>query len=120
VAPRWWALSGLLMTGLGGIGLWVIVTKTVPTQAMSLIFLVVLAVTLVGVAMPVAAYLNHRFAPSGWYKKDPWRLLRQSGWVGIYGFLCGWLQKEDFLNWTIAAIIASVLVLMEIFFLPRS
>jgi hypothetical protein len=67
----------------------------------------------------VAAYLNYRFGRPGWQAQDPRRLLRQGAWVGLLGALCGWLQKERVLNWTIAAVIAGVFALMEAFFLTR-
>ncbi len=116
---RWWVVIGLLAAGLGGTGLWLLVTRVWPDAAMELAFLGLLAVTLCGLTMPIAAYLNYRFGRPGWQTQDPRRLLRQGAWVGILGALCGWLQKEDALNWTIAAVIAGVFALMEAFFLTR-
>jgi hypothetical protein len=84
-----------------------------------LAFLGLLAVTIGGLAVPVAAYLNYRFARSDWQKQDPRRLLRQGAWVGLLFALFAWLQKEDALNWTIAAVIAGVFALLEAFFLTR-
>jgi hypothetical protein len=111
---------GLLVAGLTGTLLWLTVTHTQPTQLMQPVFLSLLGFTLAGITIPPAAYLNRRFAQSGWLKQDPYRLLRQGAEVGLFVTVCGWLQKEDFLTWTLAAIIASVLVLMEAFFLTRS
>lgn len=119
VRLRWWAVIGLLLACLGGTGLWLVVINVWPDPVIEMVFLVLLAVTLGGLTVPVAAYLNHRFARSGWQAQDPYRLLRQGVWVGLYSGLCGWLQKEDSLNWTIAAVIAGVFALMEAFFLTR-
>ena len=116
---RWWALIGLLVAVLGGGGLWLLVNRVWPNPAMELVFLGLLAVTLGGLTIPVSAYLNYRFARSGWQTQDSWRLLRQGVWVALFGALCGWLQKEDALNWTIAVVIAGVFALMEAFFLTR-
>jgi hypothetical protein len=110
---------GLLMAGLGGVGLWMVATRYWPDPATELVFLGLLAVTLVGLAIPVAAYLNRRFARPGWQAQDPRRLLRQGAWVGLLGALFGWLKKEDALNWTIAIVIAGVFALLEAFFLTR-
>ena len=116
---RWWVLLGFLVAGLGGVGLSMIVTRAWPDPVTELIFLGLLALTLAGLTIPVAAYLNHRFGRPGWQKQDPQRLLRQGAWVGLLGALYGWLRKEGALNWTIAAVIAGVFALLEAFFLTR-
>lgn len=116
---RWWVVIGLLVAGLGGIGLWLTVTRVWPDSVMELAVLALLAITLGGLTVPVVAYLNHRFARSGWQKQDPRRLLRQGAWVGLFVALCGWLQGRRLLDWTIAAVIAGVFALMEAFFLTR-
>jgi hypothetical protein len=119
VRPLWWTVIGLLLAGLGGLGLWLIVTQVWPDPTSQLIFLGLASLTFGGLTIPLAAYLNYRFAQSGWQKQDPLRLPRQAIWVGLFVGLCGWLQKEGALNWTIAAVIASVFALMEAFFLTR-
>lgn len=116
---RWWAVIGSLGAGLGGVGVWLLVTSVWPDPMMEVVFLALLALTLGGLTIPVAAYLNHRFARPGWQAQDPRRLLREGAWVGLLGVLYGWLQKEDALNWTVAAVIAGVFALMEAFFLTR-
>ena len=63
---RWWAAIGLLLAALGGGGLWLMVTRVWPDQDMELALLGLLAITLGGLTIPVAAYLNHRFARPGW------------------------------------------------------
>jgi hypothetical protein len=116
---RWWAILGLLLAGLSGATLWLMVINVWPAPMLELVALGLMAVTLGALAMPVSAYLNHRFARRGWQKQDPRRLLRQGAWVGLLAGLYGWLQKEGALNWTIAAVIAGVFALMEAFFLTR-
>ena len=116
---RWWAILGLLVAGLGGSGLWLIVVSVWPAPGLELAVLTLLSLTLGGLSIPIFAYLNRRFARPGWQKQDPRRLLREGIWVGLLGALYGWLQKEDALNWTIAAVIAGVFALMEAFFLTR-
>jgi hypothetical protein len=116
---RWWAVLGLLVAGLGGSGLWLMITSVWPAPGLELAVLILLSLTLGGLSIPIFAYLNRRFARPGWQKQDPRRLLREGIWVGLLGALYGWLQKEDALNWTIAAVIAGVFALMEAFFLTR-
>lgn len=143
VRLRWWAAIGLLVAGLGGVGLWLIMTRVWPDPAMELafldllgitdetlkhslqgnmlelVFLGLLAITFGGLTIPVAAYLNYRFGQPDWQTQDPRRLLRQGAWVSLLSALFGWLQKERVLNWTIAAVIIGVFALMEAFFLTR-
>jgi hypothetical protein len=119
VRLRWWVAIGLLVAGLGGASLWLMATRIWPDTLMVLLFLGLLAVTLGGLTVPIAAYLNYRFGRPGWQEDDPRRLLRQGTWVGLLAALCGWLQKEDALNLTIAAVIAGVFALLEAFFLTR-
>jgi hypothetical protein len=116
---HWWAILGLLVAGLGGTGLWLMITRVWPGPAIELVLLGLLGVTLGGLTIPLFAYLNYRFARPSWRSQDPRRLLRQGAWVGLIGALYGWLQKEDAFNWTIAAVIAGVFALLEAFFLTR-
>jgi hypothetical protein len=116
---RGWVAVGLLASGLGGSGLWYTVTSTEPTELMQGVFLTLLALMLTGLTILPAAYFNHRFARSNWLKRDPLRLLREGVGVALFGVLCGWMQKEGYLNLTIVAIIAGVLALMETYFLTR-
>jgi len=115
----WWALIGMLLAGLAGSGLWLVVTGVWPDSATEVLAVVLLGVTVGSLTIPLAALLNQRFARRGWRKQDPRRLLRQGIWVGLLAALYAWLQKEGALNWTIAAVIAGVFALMEVFFLTR-
>jgi len=45
VRLRWWVLIGLLVAGLGGFGLWMVVTRFWPDPAMELALLGLLGVT---------------------------------------------------------------------------
>lgn len=116
---RAWVAVGVLIAGLSLAGLWYLITHTQPTEMMQAVFLVLVAVTLIGLTILVAAYLNQRFARLNWLRKDPLRLMREGVSVALFGVLCAWLQKENHLNLTIAAIIGGVLALAEAFFLTR-
>jgi len=70
-------------------------------------------------AVPVTAYMNHRFAQPGWLNRDKTRLVRQGAWVGGVGVLIIYLQLIRALNWTIAAVLICVFILIEAFFLTR-
>jgi len=69
--------------------------------------------------VPVAFYLNHRFAWPKGRKISPWRPIRQSGWVALFLVLCAWLQMLRALNGIIAVLVLAVFSLIEIFILTR-
>jgi hypothetical protein len=119
VSLRAWVAVGVLISGLSLAGLWYLVTRTQPTDMMQAVFLVLVALALIGLTILIAAYLNHRFARLNWLRKDPLRLVREGVSVALFGVLCAWLQKENQLDLVIAAIIGGVLALTETFFLTR-
>lgn len=82
-------------------------------------FLLLLFLALGSTVIPVAAYLNQRFARPDWLEHDNLRLLRQGGWVGLWAVVLAYLQLIRALNWTIALVLTGVLVLVEAFFITR-
>ena len=89
-----------------------------PPSARSLFFplsFVALTTTFV----PVAFYLNYRFARPKGQVVSNWRPIRQSGWAALFLVLCAWLQMLRALNWIIAALVLAVFSLIEIFILTR-
>ena len=69
--------------------------------------------------MPVVVYLDYRFAKPAWLQQDKSRLLRQGSWVGFLGVLLAYLQLIRAVNWTIAAVLICVFILIELFFITR-
>jgi hypothetical protein len=122
--PRWWVLLSIVVTGLSYSGLSYVVNNfwpnpdTIWTQA-HLLLLTFLFFGLGSITIPISAYFNHRFARSGWLERDKARLIRQGAWVGFLGILLAYLQLIRALNWTIAAVLAGVFILIETFFITR-
>lgn len=71
------------------------------------------------ITIPLTVYFNHRFARPGWLERDKTRLIRQGAWVGFLGILLAYLQLIRALNWTIAAVLVGVFILIETFFITR-
>ena len=69
--------------------------------------------------IPIALYLNQRFAKPGWLERDALRVERQGAWVGMFGAVVAYLQLIRALTLTIALVLAGVIVLIEMFFLTR-
>lgn len=122
--PRWWVLISLLVAALSFAGLYYVVTNLWPNpdtllaQPQILLF-VFLFFGLGSITIPLTAFFNHRFARSGWLERDKTRLIRQGAWVGFLGILLAYLQLIRALNWTIAAVLVGVFILIETFFITR-
>lgn len=121
---RWWVLLSTILAFVSIFSLYYIVTHLWPNPDTTfarpqLLFLFFMFLGLGAGIIPVAAYLNYRFAKSGWLKRDKTRLLRQGAWVGVLGVVLAYLQLIRALNWTIAMALTSVFVLIEAFFLTR-
>ncbi len=121
---RWWVLLSSLLAFVSFLLLRYVITHIWPNSesVFALPQVLVLLLMFVGLssgAMPVTAYLNYRFATPGWIERDKNRLLRQGTWVGALGIVLAYLQLIRALNWTIAAVLICVFVLIEIFFLTR-
>jgi hypothetical protein len=119
---RTWALMALaVLAALASwAGLWYLIHNTSPEP----FFPLFLALTFTAVSftsLPVVAYLNRRFSDPATYRADYKRLLRQSGWLGLFAALCAWLQPPPIrvLNGLVAAILFSVFALVEAFLLTR-
>lgn len=116
---RWWGFLGTLVAITGAVGLQFVLTRLYPSPLTQTLLLALVFITLAALTIPVSGYVNHRFAPKGWRKKDPNRLLRQGGEVGLMFGLMVYLQLVHVLDWTIAAVLIGFFTLMETYFLAR-
>lgn len=122
--PIWWVLLSIIVAALSFLGLYYVVTNlwpnpdTVLAQPQLLLF-TFLFLGLGSATIPITTYFNHRFARPGWLERDKTRLIRQGAWVGLLGIVLAYLQLIRALNWTIAAVLLGVFILIETFFLTR-
>ena len=107
--------AALVMAAVGWIGLWVLVTSTLPTSLPRWLFFVLLYVATTGTVLPFVRFLNMRFTREGGMPPAGGVLLRQSIWVGLFVVACAWLQMPRVLNPVIAFFLALSLVLIEFF-----
>lgn len=90
------------------------------------VFLAAVLLTITGLVLPLAAYLNKRFNLTLDRSSDagtPVRflvVLRQSMWVGFWVAFCIWLQMNRALGVAVALLVATVLVLFEILLQVRT
>lgn len=122
--PRWWVLFALIVAGLSLAALYYIRNNLWPNPETllaqpQLLFLTFLFLSLAALTIPFSAFFNHRFARPDWPERDKTRLIRQGTWVGLAGILLAYLQLIRALNWTIAAVLIGVFILIETFFVTR-
>lgn len=121
---RWLILFSVFLAACSFLALYFIYTRVEPNPTIilagpQLLFLAFMFLGLSAGAVPVTAYMNHRFAKPNWFERDKTRLLREGLWTGLFGVLLLYLQLIRALNWTIALVLACVFVLIELFFLTR-
>ena len=111
-------LGAALIATTGWIGLWLLVTTTLPTAFPRWLFFVFLYLAVTGTVLPFVRFLNMRFT-----REDRWPssgvILRQSFWVGLFVVACAWLQIPRVLNPVIAAFLALSLIVVEFFLRVR-
>lgn len=103
---------GFLLGGGGLAGLAYVIFFTDPELFPRWMFFFLWFLALTGIALPIVAYLNRRFAsnpPAG-----EGVLLRQAIWVGVYGGIMAWLQLGRILNIVIGFFLAVGFILVEI------
>ena len=82
-----------------------------------LAFLATVALTMVGLVLPLVFFLNKRFGGS---QPGFFLVIRQSSWVGIWFAFCVWLQMNRALGLAIALLVAGVLIIFEILLQVRT
>lgn len=105
-------VAAMVMAVTGWVGLWLLITTTLPTAFPRWLFFVFLYLAVTGTVLPFVRFLNARFARSG---PTTGVVLRQSIWVGLFVVACAWLQIPRVLNPVIALILALSLVVIEWF-----
>lgn len=76
-------------------------------------FLGSILVTLTGLFLPIAHFLNKRFGQESRFP-PLFVTLRQAMWVGLWGAVCTFLQMNRALGWAVALLVAFVFLLFEI------
>lgn len=107
------------MAAAGWIGLWQLVTTSLPTAFPRWLFFVFLYLAVTGTVLPFVRFLNVRFTSPDGIPPGSGVILRQSIWVGLFVAACAWLQIPRVLNPVIAFFLALSLVVVEIFLRVR-
>lgn len=101
----------LALTLIGWVGLWIVVSGTLPTIGPRWLFFFLGVIALTGPALLITFYLNQRFPSNP--PVDGMVIVRQALWVGVFGSTLTWLQLGRVLTPALALILAGVFVLIE-------
>lgn len=110
--------AATVMAVTGWIGLWLLVTTSLPTAFPRWLFFVALYLAVTGSVLPFVRFLNMRFSPED-VIPPAGVILRQSIWIGLFVVACAWLQMPRVLNPVIAFFLALSLVVIEVFLYVR-
>jgi hypothetical protein len=108
-------IAAAVMAVIGWIGLWLLISTTLPTAFPRWLFFVFLYLAATGTVLPFVRFLNMRFTREGHPFPSGGVILRQSIWVGLFIVACAWLQIPRVLNPVIAFFLALSLVVVEVF-----
>jgi hypothetical protein len=101
----------LVLTLIGWLGIWIVISGTLPTLGPRWLFFFLGVIALTGPALPITYYLNQRFPSNP--PVDGMVIVRQALWVGVFGSTLAWLQLGRVLTPALALILAGVFVLIE-------
>ena len=100
-----------VLTLIGWVGIWIVISGTLPTLGPRWLFFFLGVIALTGPALPIIYYLNQRFPSNP--QVDGMVIVRQALWVGVFGSTLTWLQLGRVLTPALALILAGVFVLIE-------
>ena len=112
-------VTGVVFMALGWIGLFQLVTTSLPRVGQRWVFFLLLQIAVTGTVIPFVRYLNVRFTPISAELPPGGVIVRQSIWIGLFFVTCSWLQIPRVLNLPIAFLVALVFVVIEAFLRTR-
>jgi hypothetical protein len=112
-------IAALIMMIGGWLGLYTLITTTLPRPGQQWLFFVLLHIAVTGTALPFVRYINLRFTPADVSLPAGGVLVRQSVWIGLFVVICAWLQILRVLNAPMAFFVALMFVVVEIFLRSR-
>ena len=101
----------LTMFSLGWVGLYLLITFTLPTLGPRWAFFFLASFALTGTALPIIYFVNRRFNLKNFPAANI--IIRQSLWVGVYGATLAWLQLGQVASPSLAVGLGLGLVAIE-------
>jgi hypothetical protein len=97
-------IAAIILAAIGWLGLYFLLTSTLPTVGPRWLFFFLWTLAVTGTALPFVWMLHLRFGTS--QPAPPSTLLRHGLWVGLYTTLCIWLQINRSLSLSLAVLLA--------------
>ncbi len=108
---RYYLPAVLVLILTGGGGLYLVMTRTLPTIGPRWLFFFFLLLLVTGVFLPATWFFNRRFSSSP--PAGPQVVIRQAVWFGAYAALLSWLQIGRVLTFSLGIILGIALILVE-------
>ncbi len=108
-------IASFIMMVVGWVGLYQIVTQTLPLAFPRWMFFILLFAAVTGTALPFVRFLNIRFKPEPYPVPPGAVILRQSIWFGLFAVTAAWLQIPRVLNLPVAFFLALSFVVIEVY-----
>ena len=112
-------IVGVIFMVVGWLGLFQLVTTTLPRVGQRWIFFLLLQIAVTGTVLPFIRYLNVRFTPISAELPPGGVIVRQSIWFGLFVVTCTWLQIPRVLSLPMALLVALVFIVIEAFLRSR-
>jgi hypothetical protein len=108
---RPYLIPAIILASVGWLGLIILFNFTLPTLWPRWLLFALLILALTGTALPAAWFFNIRFPTNP--PAEPFVIVRQSIWVGIYGATLVWLELGRILTFGMGLAIGGGLIVIE-------
>ncbi|MEP6985299.1 MAG: hypothetical protein ABI970_06870 [Chloroflexota bacterium] len=112
-------IVGVVFMVIGWLGLFQLVTTTLPRVGQRWIFFLLLQIAVTGTVLPFVRYLNVRFTPISAELPPGGVIVRQSIWIGLFVVTCSWLEIPRVLSLPTGFLVALVFIVIEVFLRSR-
>jgi hypothetical protein len=108
---RPYMIPSIILASVGWIGLIILVNFSLPSLWPRWLLFALLIMALTGTSLPATWFFNVRFPSNP--PAEPFVLVRQSIWVGIYGATLVWLEMGRILTFGMGLAIGGGLIVIE-------
>jgi hypothetical protein len=108
---RPYLIPAVVMASIGWIGLIILFMVTLPTLWPRWLLFCLLILALTGTALPVTWFINLRFPSNP--LAEPFVIVRQAIWVGVYGSTLVWLEMGRILTFGMGLAIGGGVIAIE-------
>jgi hypothetical protein len=108
---RPYLIPAIVMASIGWLGLIILFNVTLPTLWPRWLLFTLLILALTGATLPVTWFFNLRFPSNP--PAEPYVIVRQAIWVGVYGSTLVWLEMGRILTFGMGLAIGGGVIVIE-------